>query len=177
MTQHSLLKGPQKNISLIAAMDRNHLIGQDGCLPWHLPADLKHFKKITLGKPIIMGRKTFDSIGKALPGRRNIIISRQTDFAANACEIFTNFNDSLLLLKNEPEIMIIGGAQLFATALPLANKMYLTLIDAAFTGNIFFPNWNSNDWKIVSSQSHAQDAHNLYAYQFLELKRLYITRA
>lgn len=109
-------------ITLIAAMDKNRLIGRNNELPWHLPADLAHFKSITLGKPIVMGRRTFDSIGKPLPHRRNIVITQQKNLIIEGCDIFYSLDDALSALTKEPEVIIIGGARIFKEALPKADK-------------------------------------------------------
>ena len=116
-------------ISLVVAKSKNNVIGKNNQLPWHLPADLKHFKNLTMGKPIIMGRKTFDSIGKPLPGRRNIIISHQPNLFIDGCEVFHSIDDALSALKNETEVMIIGGANLYAQTIERASRLYLTEID------------------------------------------------
>ncbi len=158
-------------ISLIVAMDKNRLIGKNNQLPWHLPADLAHFKSITMGKPIVMGRKTFESIGKPLPGRRNIVITRQKDLKIAGYASFDSLEAVLKALTSEKEIMIIGGATIFEQALPMANKMYLTIIDEAFDGDTFFPSWDPKEWKEISTQSFDPDSKNSYPYRFVELQR------
>lgn len=155
-------------IILVVAKSKNNVIGQHNQLPWHLPADLAHFKKITLGKPIVMGRKTFDSIGKALPGRRNIIISRNKNFSAAGCDVFHSVAEALSALKNEKEIMIIGGANLYQQFLDRAQGIYMTVIDAEFEGDTFFPALNLQHWHLVSAQKYLPDAKNQYAYEFQE---------
>ena len=116
-------------LSLIAAVSSNRVIGNNNRLPWHLPADLKHFKNLTLGKPVIMGRKTFDSIGKPLPNRRNIVISRDKNLVIAGCEIFYSIDSALQAVSSEPEVMIIGGANLYAQTIARADQLYLTIID------------------------------------------------
>lgn len=152
-------------ISLIVAKSKNNVIGKNNQLPWHLPADLKHFKQITMGKPIIMGRKTFDSIGKPLPGRRNMIISRDKQLFVEGCEVFNSIDDALSAVKNEPEVMIIGGANLYAQTMSRAKCIYLTLIDAEIEGDTFFPELNQ-EWKLVSEEKFSADEKNLYPYCF-----------
>src|SRR3990167_4875952 len=136
-------------ISLVVAKSKNNVIGKNNQLPWHLPADLKHFKNVTMGKPIIMGRKTFDSIGKPLPGRRNIIISHQPNLFIDGCEVFHSIDDALNAVKTEPEVMVIGGANLYAQILDRANCIYLTVIDAEFDGDTFFSELDQDKWKLI----------------------------
>jgi dihydrofolate reductase len=159
-------------ISIIAAMDRNRIIGQDNQMPWHLPADFKHFKNITMGKPIVMGRKTYDSIGRALPGRRNIIISRNLSLQIPDCEVVNSLVEALLLLKQEEEVFIIGGADLFTQALPFTDRLYFTLIEREFAGDTYFPNWQAEDWQEISRVSYEADAKNMYDYHFRILNRI-----
>jgi dihydrofolate reductase len=159
-------------LSLIAAMDIHRVIGNKNQLPWHLPADLKHFKAITMGKPIVMGRKTFESIGKALPGRENIVISHNPAFNAPGCLVQTSLEQALDHLKQENEIMIIGGAILFQKALPIAHRMYLTLIQHQFEGDAFFPAWDTQEWQEVSREDHAPDEQNPYPFSFIVLESI-----
>lgn len=154
------------HISLIVARTKNGVIGYQNKIPWHLPADLKHFKAITMGKPIIMGRKTFDSIGRALPGRRNIVISHQKDMQLLNCEVYSSADAALKQLRSEKEVIIIGGAQLFEQTLSLADRVYLTQIDVELLGDTFFPALNSTEWKLVSEESFLPDEKNRYAYCF-----------
>lgn len=154
-------------ISFVVAKSKNNVIGKNNKLPWHLPADLQHFKNLTMNKPVIMGRKTFDSIGKPLPNRRNIIISRNKHFIAKGCEIFSSIDDALNAVKNEPEVMIIGGENIFSQTLNKANRIYLTVIDAEFDGDTFFPALN-NQWKLISEEKHLSDEKNQLAYRFEE---------
>ncbi len=126
-------------IAMIAAMANNRVIGKDNQMPWHLPADLKHFKKVTLGKPVIMGRKTYQSIGKALPGRRNIVISRQSGALSTDADWVQSIELALALVQHEAEVMIIGGAEIYRQVLPLADTLYITDIDLTVEGDAFFP--------------------------------------
>lgn len=159
-------------ISLIAAMDKNRVIGtDDGKLPWHLPADLKRFKSLTLGKPVIMGRKTFESIGKPLPERLNIVITRNKNYDAPGCVVVHSANDALQVAGDVPEVMVIGGAEVFTEFLPLAKRLYLTLIDGIFAGIAYFPQWDSEKWCEVSREAHEPDEKNVYGYAFLVLER------
>jgi len=160
-------------LSIIAAMDRNRLIGNNNQLPWHLPADLKFFKRTTLGKPILMGRKTFESIGRPLPGRRNIIISRNPAYQAEGCETALSVQEALELVKDSEEIMLIGGASLYEQALPLAKRLYLTLIEAEFVGDSWFPNYlQQRKWQEISREEHPADDKNRLTYAFVTLEPL-----
>ncbi|MGA2655314.1 MAG: type 3 dihydrofolate reductase [Gammaproteobacteria bacterium] len=158
-------------ISLIAAMTKDHAIGKDNRIPWHLSADLKYFKKMTLHKPIIMGRRTFESLGKALPERTNIVVTQQDDFKAQGCEIAHSLHQAIKMASPAPEIMIIGGGQLYQEAIKIANRMYLTLIDTDTKGDTFFPKWNENEWHEISRETHHKDAENPYDYSFVVLER------
>jgi len=160
-------------LSIIAAMDRNRLIGNNNQLPWHLPADLQFFKRTTLGKPILMGRKTFESIGRPLPGRRNIIISRNPAYQAEGCETALSVQEALELVKDSEEIMLIGGASLYEQALPLAKRLYLTLIEAEFVGDSWFPNYlQQRKWQELSREEHPADDNNRLTYAFVTLEPL-----
>lgn len=157
-------------ISLIVAKSKNNVIGKNNQMPWHLPADLKHFKNITMGKPIIMGRKTFDSMGKPLPGRRNIIISRDKNLLIQGCEVFNSVDEALNAVRNELEVMIIGGANLYLQTLTRANCIYLTIIDAEFEGDTFFPELNKT-WQLISEEKFLADEKNLFPYCFQVYKK------
>ena len=135
-------------ISLIVAHDENRVIGYKNELPWHLPGDLKYFKEMTMGKPIVMGRKTFESIGRPLPGRRNIVITRNADYKAEGIEVVGSLKDALTLVSDAEEIMIIGGAQIFEQVMPIADKLYITLINHTFKGDTYFPTYD--EWKKTS---------------------------
>ncbi len=158
-------------ISLIAAMSKNNVIGLNNQMPWHLPADLKHFKALTLGKPVIMGRKTYDSIGKALPLRRNIVITRQANLQLNDADVMHSLDEALNTLSTETEIMIIGGGEIFKQAMPIATRMYLTYIEQHFDGDALFPKWNGDDWQLKAKESHPSDERNPYPYTFITLER------
>ncbi|OBX05035.1 dihydrofolate reductase [Gallibacterium genomosp. 3] len=157
-------------LSLIVAMTKNRVIGLDNQMPWHLPADLAWFKQNTLGKPVIMGRKTFESIGKALPKRRNIVLSR-TAVAINGVEIVTSLEQALALVKDETEVMIIGGGQLFAEMIVRADRLYLTEIDTVLEGDTYFPVIDSQEWQVSFMQTHLADEKNPYNCCFKILER------
>lgn len=157
-------------LSLIVAMDEDRTIGNEGGMPWHLPADLKHFKHTTLGKPVVMGRRTYESIGKPLPERRNIVLSRG-GFSADGIEIAGSLEEALDLVKDEEEIMIIGGADVFERTLPKADRIYLTRIHAHFEGDTHFPPFDHDDWNVASVENHDADAYNAWPMTFIELHR------
>lgn len=159
-------------ISLIVAMTPQHVIGKDNAMPWHLPADLKHFKTITTGKPVIMGRKTFESIGQALPNRRNIVISRNPHAKAPGCEVVTSLDAALGLVFEAPEICIIGGGQIFREALPLADRLYVTFIDFEVEGDATFPEWDPAQWVEISHEIHEPDQRNAHQLTFITLDRI-----
>lgn len=158
-------------VSLIVAMTRERVIGKDNCMPWHLPADLAYFKQTTLGKPVVMGRNTFDSIGKPLPGRRNVIVSTRLAEAPAGTELVASPDEALALLKDEAEVMIIGGGQLYAAFMPLAHRLYLTRIEASLEGDTHFPLVES-DWQLVSEQRRPADERNRYDCRFQMLERI-----
>lgn len=150
-------------ISLIVAHDKNRVIGYENEMPWHLPGDLKYFKEMTLGKPVIMGRKTFESIGRPLPGRRNIIITRNTEYRSDGIEVVGSLDAALELVADVEEIMIIGGAQIFEQAMSLADKLYVTLIDHEFKGDTYFPSYEG--WEMVASREPVE-AKEGYTFQY-----------
>ncbi|WP_242928526.1 dihydrofolate reductase [Pontibacter vulgaris] len=159
-------------IAIVVAIADNNVIGKDNQLIWHLPADLKHFKSITMGHPIIMGRKTFDSIGKPLPGRTSIIITRQQDFKAEGCIVVNSVQEAITKGRELDEtVCIIGGAEIYKQALPLTDTIYLTRVHHTFEGDTYFPELQPEDWETVSATEHAPDEKNKYKYSFLELKR------
>jgi len=157
-------------LSLVVAMAENRVIGRDGDLPWRLPEDLKHFKRVTLGKPVIMGRKTWDSLYvKPLPGRRNIVVSRNPDFTAEGAETAGSIDDALACVAGEEEAMVIGGAALFEAALPTAQRFHLTEVHAEIEGDTVFPEFDRGAWREVSRETHpASDGNPAYSFVFLE---------
>ncbi|WJW75894.1 type 3 dihydrofolate reductase [Thiohalobacter sp. IOR34] len=157
-------------LSLILAMDRNRVIGKDNALPWHLPADLQYFKRMTMGKPILMGRKTHESIGRPLPGRQNIVISSNPAFEAPGCTVVHSLDEALEAAGGAGEIMVIGGTRLFEQVLDRADRIYLTLIDHAFEGDTWFPELDAG-WVEVSREDHAPDEKNPWPYSFILLER------
>ena len=157
-------------ISLIAAMDRNRLIGADNGMPWHLPADFKHFKAVTMGKPVIMGRKTFQSIGRPLPGRQNIVVSA-SGFAADGITVVDSIEKALDAAGDAEEVMVIGGASFYAQIIERADRMYLTHVDAECEGDAWFPEFNMDDWTVVAQQDYPADEKNSYSFRVVEYQR------
>ena len=160
-------------ISAIYAVSENEVIGRDNDLPWRLSGDLKFFKQTTLDKPIIMGRKTFESIGKALPRRRNIVLTRQTGWQAEGVEVFHELDAALAACAQEPETLIIGGAALFNEAFEkdLVGRIYQTLVHAEVDGDVLFPLPQADQWKIISVDAQQADDKNEFAYTFRTLER------
>jgi dihydrofolate reductase len=156
-------------ISLIVAMDRNRLIGNKNQLPWHLPADLAHFKQVTMGKPIIMGRKTYESIGRPLPGRTNIVLTRDEGYQADGIVLTGSLENALDLAASEgaEEVMIIGGSNIYAQALDHSGRLYLTLVDAEYEGDAWFPEIDMEKWQQVSTEAHSADEKNPVDYRFM----------
>jgi dihydrofolate reductase len=164
-------------VALIVAMSNNRVIGRNNALPWHLSEDLKYFKRTTLGKPVIMGRKTFESIGRPLPGRANIIVSR-SGFVADNIRVVSSLEEALTLAESiafidgAEEVMVIGGAELYAHALPVAQRLYLTLVDAEIEGDAFFPALNNDEWQEISREDYAAVEPNPYNYSFCVLEKI-----
>ncbi|WP_417780535.1 dihydrofolate reductase [Stutzerimonas xanthomarina] len=158
-------------LAMIAALAEQHVIGRDNIMPWHLPADLKHFKAMTLGKPIIMGRKTWDSLGRPLPGRLNLVVSRQPDLHLEGAETFTTLDAALVRAEQWAreqgvgELMLIGGAQLYSQALSQAQRLYLTRIEANPAGDAFFPAYDEAEWERIDNQPHPAEG-EAPAYRF-----------
>ncbi|MCP8968962.1 dihydrofolate reductase [Ectobacillus ponti] len=154
-------------ISMIAAMDENNLIGRNNALPWHLPADLAHFKRVTTGHTIVMGRNTFASIGRPLPNRRNMVLTRDPAFQAEGCEVIHSLQD----IPQEEEVFIIGGAKVYEQAISFADRLYITRIHETFSGDTYFPAIDSAEWELVSCEAGQTDERNVYAHDFLLYKR------
>lgn len=147
-------------LHLIVAHARNGVIGKEGKLPWYLPEDLKHVKRTTLGKPVIMGRKTWESLGRPLPGRRNIVVTRQTGFTAEGAEVYSNLQDAVAAVKDEPIAFIMGGAQIYAEAMPQIEVAHITVLNADFEGDAFFKPLTDDEWNLVEEATFpATDTH------------------
>lgn len=155
-------------ISLVVAESENHVIGKDNQLIWHLPNDLRHFKEKTLGKPVIMGRKTFESIGRPLPERQNIVISRDVYFSHPGILRVGSLAEAIQQAGQVSEIMIIGGGSIYEQALPIADKIYLTRVLHTFEGDVFFPAIDLNVWQLISEEKHDKDEKHAYNYVFFE---------
>lgn len=160
----------EKGIWLIWAMDRNGLIGKDGGMPWYLPAELAYFRKTTMGYPIVMGRKTFESLGKPLPGRKNVVLTRNPDYRVTGAELMDDPDKVLERYRNEP-FFVIGGAQIYRLFLPHADKLYVTRIDHAFEGDEYFPEVDWSRWRLVSEQPGPMDEQNRYPFRFQVYER------
>ncbi len=158
-------------LSAIVAYDENRVIGLNNQLPWRLPADLKHFKQVTMGKPIVMGRKTWDSIGRPLPGRENIVLTRQAQFQPEGCTAIHDLDALQQLQQQHAETLIIGGASVYQATLPLIDTLYITQIAGSFEGDAWFPAWDAQQWQVVEQQQHTADADNPYDYCFMTLNR------
>ena len=157
-------------ISLIAAASENGVIGRDGGLPWRLSDDLRYFKSMTMGKPVVMGRKTWESIGRPLPGRRNIVVSRQPGFVAAGCEAVSSVGEAVVAAGDAEEIMIIGGSEIYALFLPLARRIYLTRVHADIDGDATLPTLG-DEWRLVDDQRHMADERNQFDYSYRVYER------
>lgn len=163
--------GKFKGLSLIVATDKENGIGKNNQLLWHLPNDLKFFKKVTSGHSVIMGRKTFDSMGKPLPNRRNIVISRQADLKIQGAEVFDNLGNAINACKNEDEYFVIGGGEIYRQALASTDHIYITKVNANFNADTFFPSLDAQKWQVVWKQEHQKDEKHAHDYTFLILKK------
>ena len=164
-------------LSLIAAMAQNRTIGRNNKLPWYLPEDLKYFKRVTMGKPLIMGRKTFESLGKPLPGRPHIIITRDKDYTYPGCHIVHDLQsaimraEDLLLIDGGGEVVVIGGAQIYGLMLPKIDRMYLTEVHEEVPGDAFFPEYNNDEWQEIAREDFSAEPPNEYDYSFVAYDR------
>ena len=170
LTGAGMTGGQNKSITLVAAMAGNRAIGLRGAMPWHLPAELAHFKVTTMGKSLVMGRKTWDSIGRALPGRQNIVVTRTADFEAPGCDV-ANSLEQAIAMASSSEVMVIGGGTLYEQSLPVAQRMVLTHIDCEAEADTWFPEWDSSEWVPVSREHFAADHKNGLAYDIVEYQR------
>jgi dihydrofolate reductase len=159
-------------VTLIVAYGRNRAIGKNNKMPWHLPADLAHFKRTTLGHPVIMGRNTFESIGRPLPGRRNIVVSRSGKVLHEGVSVAPSLEAALAACSSEAEVFVLGGAQIFVAALPLAQRIIATEIDADFDADVFFPAIDRAQWRESARAHHAVDEKNAYALDFVTYDRV-----
>lgn len=160
-------------LSMIVAMGENRVIGKDNTMPWHLPNDLQYFKKTTTGKTIIMGRKTFDSLGRVLPNRKHVVLTRSNDSFPEEVDVIHDIDDIFQYIENnkEEEIFIIGGGQLFKLMLPYTDRLYVTLIDQPFSGDVYFPEIDENEWELIRKEKGLKDEKNPYDYYYLVYER------
>ncbi|MCX8003912.1 MAG: type 3 dihydrofolate reductase [Burkholderiaceae bacterium] len=158
-------------VTLIAAVARNGVIGRDGRIPWHVPGDLPRFKRITLGHPVIMGRRTWESLGRPLPGRRNLVLSRTPGFAPAGAEVFASLEAALAACAEAPEVFVIGGTEVYRAALPAAQRLLLTEIDADVDGDAFFPDFDRSAWRETAREPHAAGADAAFPYAFVTYER------
>lgn len=158
-------------LSAIVAYDQNFGIGKDNQLLWHLPNDLKHFKNLTLGKTILMGRKTYESIGRPLPNRNMVVLTRNRDFHSEYAKVIHELSELNALVEPNTEVMLIGGAELYKLCLPFTSKIYATEVAADLAADAFFPEINSHEWQSIDTISHPQDANHLYPYTFVTFVR------
>jgi len=159
------------SISLVVARARNGVIGRDQTLPWHLPADLRHFRALTMGKPMLMGRRTFEAIGRALPGRLNLVLTRDMAWRAPGAVPVHSLEEAFAQSRAAQELMVIGGAELFSLALPLADRVYLTDVHGEMAGDTHFPDLESKEWRELERRVHAADAEHAHAMTFRTLQR------
>ena len=159
-------------LSAVVAVSDNGVIGRDNGLPWHLPADLQHFKRLTLGKPMLMGRKTYESIGRPLPGRRNLVLTRSMDFAPPGVEVCHSVEHALATVADQPELMIIGGAALFELTLAKTSRIYLTRVHATVAGDVLLPSLDPAEWRETAREERAADSANPIAISFITLDRV-----
>lgn len=157
-------------VSIVVAIAQNNAIGKNNQLLWHLPKDLKHFKDITSGHTVIMGRKTYESVGKPLPNRRNIIITRQ-NIVVEGCEVVNSIEDALKLCTGETEVFIVGGAEIYKQAMALTDRIYLTIVHQEFDADTYFPEIKETIWKETERQDHESDEKHLFPYSFITLER------
>lgn len=162
-------EGGRMNIAIIVAVAENGVIGNKGGLAWHLPAEMAHFKAITMGHPVIMGRKTHESIGRALPGRRNIVVTHNPDYEAPGCEIAPSLEEAIKHIGNA-QAFVIGGSSIYTAALPLAHDLYLTIVHTSPEGDTFF-NYDQNEWALLDSETHAANEKNPFAFTYEHLVR------
>lgn len=158
-------------VSLVVAMARNRVIGRANRLPWHLPAELAHFKRVTMGRPIVMGRRTFESIGKALPGRLNIVVSRNRAFLATGCVVVASLEAAVTAAGDAEEMCVIGGTSLFREALAIAHRIHLTRVEADVPGDTYFPEFDLSQWNEKEITHHAADDRHAFPFTILQLDR------
>ena len=163
--------GMKPRISILVAMASNRIIGANNTLPWHLPADLKHFKALTMGHHIVMGRKTYESIGKPLPGRTSVVVTRNADYAPPGVVVANSLEGAISACENDAEIFVIGGAEIFSQALEFADTLYMTEIKRDVAGDVSFPEFDKKEWQEISRELHHQETPEPLEYHFVEYRR------
>lgn len=163
---------PRPRLSIVAAVAENGVIGRENDLPWRLPADLAHFRSLTLDKSIVMGRRTWESLPGLLPRRRHLVLTRDPDYHAEGCCVLGSLEAAIQEASGESELMIVGGATLYAQAMPLATRLYLTLVHTRAEGDTYFPAWNPSDWREAGRVRRECDERNAFAMSFVELERI-----
>mgnify|MGYP001306311214 CR=1 FL=1 len=159
-----------RNMSCIAALSTNRLIGAAGALPWHLPKDLQTFKRLTLGKPVLMGRKTYTSIGRPLPKRENLVLSRSSD-AIDGVQVFRDLASAVGSVASEQELMVIGGGEIYRLCLPMANRLYLSVVEGDFEGDAYFPALETDTWRVTEMEHYPRDERNDHSFTLYTLNR------
>ena len=159
-------------LSIIVAKSRNNVIGSEGSLPWHIPEDLKKFKSITMGKPMIMGRSTFESIGKALPGRKNIVMTRDKEYQADGISVAHNLEEALILCEQAREIMIIGGGEIYKLFFGIVNRLYLTNVEKNIDGDVFFPKIDLSKWRMIRKEEYPMNTERKIGFNLEVLERI-----
>ena len=158
-------------IAIIVATDENGVIGKDNDLPWRLSADLQYFRRVTMSKPLIMGRNTHESIGRPLPGRQNIIVTSEPGYQASGCTVVHSIHEALAACGDSKEVMVMGGASLYRQMLPMADRLYMTQVHAQVDGDTWFPDWQPDEWYEIAAEHHKADDKNQYDYSFLVYER------
>ena len=153
-------------LSMVVALARNRVIGADGKIPWHLPNELQLFKSVTMGHHIIMGRKTYESIGRLLPGRTTVIVTRQKDYSISGAKIAHTLEQAITLCNGDSEIFVIGGGELYRAAMPMADRLYLTVVDAEPAGDTQMPEFNATEWRLQSTKQYSRDERHAHDYRF-----------
>jgi dihydrofolate reductase len=172
MMRHAFFPGKPMKLAIIVATDEQGLIGRDNDLPWRLSADLQYFRKVTMGKPIIMGRQTHESIGRALPGRKNIVLTSDSQYQAEGCTVVHSLDAALAACDDAEEAMVMGGASLYQQFLDKADRLYLTLVHATLEGDTWFPEWDAKQWQLEQQSDHQADDSNEFDYSFLVYQRV-----
>jgi len=160
------------SLSIVVAVAENGVIGRGNALPWHLPDDLKRFKELTLGKPMVMGRKTYESIGRPLPGRTTIVVSRQPGLTIEGCTVVNSLHAAIVAARAAPEVVLVGGAQLYRSAMPMVSTIHLTRVHATVGGDTLFPILDMQQWRETIVATHPADERHAYAFTYLTLQRI-----